>query len=92
MRYALAARILVGILCPVIGTYLVVQRMGLLGDVVAHAVMPGLVIANFFQLPLIVGAFVFDTISTCVTAWLRSQTKVKVDTAVAIIAVATSSF
>ena len=84
MRYALAAGILVGILCPVIGAYLVVQRMGLLGDVVAHAVMPGLVIANFFQLPLIVGAFVFGMISTFVTAWLRSQTKVKVDTAMAI--------
>ncbi len=84
MQYALAASVLVGTLCPVIGTYLVVQRMGLLGDVVAHAVLPGLAIANFLQLPLIVGAFVFGMISTFVTAWLRSQTKVKVDTAMAI--------
>jgi len=84
MRYALTASILVGILCPVIGTYLVVQRLGLLGDVVAHAVLPGLAIANFFQFPLIIGAFVFGMISTFVTAWLRSQTKVKVDTAMAI--------
>ena len=52
MRYALTARILVGMLCPVSGTYLVVQRLGRLGDVVAHAVLPGLAIANFFQFPL----------------------------------------
>jgi manganese/iron transport system permease protein len=84
MRYALLASVLVGLLCPIIGTYLVIQRMGLLGDVVAHAVIPGLAIAHFFQLPLILGAFVFGMGSTFATAWLRSQTKVKVDTAMAI--------
>ncbi|MGD1942088.1 MAG: metal ABC transporter permease [Leptolyngbyaceae cyanobacterium] len=84
MRYALTASILVGMPCPVIGTYLVVQRLGRLGDVVAHAVLSGLAITNLFQFPLIIGVFVFGMISTFVTAWLRSPTKVKVDTAMAI--------
>jgi len=85
MRYALVAAVLVGVLCPVMGAYLVVQRIGLLGDVVAHAVLPGLAIAHFLQLPLMVGAFVFGMLSTFITTWIRSQTKVKVDTAMAII-------
>nr|WP_309224642.1 metal ABC transporter permease [Halomicronema sp. CCY15110] len=51
---------------------------------VAHAVLPGLAITNFFPFPLIIGAFVFGMVSTSGTAWLRSQTKVKVDTAMAI--------
>jgi manganese/iron transport system permease protein len=84
MRYALAAGVLVGILCPVVGAYLVVQRMGLLGDVVAHAVLPGLAIAHFFQLPLTVGAFIFGMASTFATSWIRTQSKLKVDTAMAI--------
>ena len=44
MRQALMAGVLMGILCPIVGTYLLVQRMALLGDVVAHAVLPGLAI------------------------------------------------
>ncbi len=84
MRQALMAGVLIGILCPIVGTYLIVQRMALLGDVVAHAVLPGLAIANFFNLPLLTGAFLFGMFSTFVTTWIRSQSKVKVDTAMAI--------
>ena len=57
MRQALMAGVLIGILCPIVGTYLIVQRMAMLGDVVAHAVLPGLAIANFLNFPLLTGAF-----------------------------------
>ena len=46
MRQALMAGVLMGILCPIVGTYLLVQRMAILGDVVAHAVLPGLAICR----------------------------------------------
>ncbi|PSN15007.1 hypothetical protein C7271_21245 [filamentous cyanobacterium CCP5] len=84
MRLALVGGVLVGILCPVVGSYLIVQRMALLGDVVAHAVLPGLAIANFLRLPLLAGAFVFGLLSSFVTDWIQSQSRVKVDTAMAI--------
>lgn len=84
MQQALTAGVLMGILCPIVGTYLIVQRMALLGDVVAHAVLPGLAIANFLNIPLITGAFVFGMFATFVTGWIRSQSKVKVDAAMAI--------
>ncbi|MEM9768461.1 MAG: metal ABC transporter permease [Cyanobacteria bacterium P01_D01_bin.71] len=77
MRQALMAGVLMGILCPIVGTYLLVQRMALLGDVVAHAVLPGLAIANFLNIPLIIGTFVFSLFGTFVTGWIRSQSKVK---------------
>jgi len=84
MRQALMAGVLIGILCPIVGTYLIVQRMAMLGDVVAHAVLPGLAIANFLNFPLLTGAFIFGMFSTFVTSWIRAQSKVKVDTAMAI--------
>ncbi|EKU98842.1 ABC-type Mn2+/Zn2+ transport system, permease component [Leptolyngbya sp. PCC 7375] len=84
MRQALLAGVLIGIFCPVVGTYLIVQRMALLGDVVAHAVLPGLAIANFLTIPLLLGAFISGIISTFVTTWIQAQSKVKVDTAMAI--------
>ncbi|MEM9003957.1 MAG: metal ABC transporter permease [Cyanobacteria bacterium P01_F01_bin.86] len=84
MRQALMAGVLMGILCPIVGTYLIVQRMALLGDVVAHAVLPGLAITNFLNIPLLVGAFISGMFGTFVTGWIRAQSKVKVDAAMAI--------
>lgn len=84
MRNALAAGLLVGVLCPVVGAYLVVQRMALLGDVIAHAVLPGLAIANFLGIEMLLGAFVFGMLSTFVISWIRAQSRVKIDAAMAV--------
>lgn len=84
MRNALAAGSLVGILCPVVGIYLIVQRMALLGDVIAHAVLPGLAIAFFLKINILIGAFISGSFSTFVIAWIRSQSRVKADAAMAV--------
>lgn len=85
MRNALITGILVGILCPVVGTYLIVQRMALLGDVMAHSVLPGLAIAFFLRVNILFGAFVSGLLSAFLIAWLRSQTRIKVDAVMALI-------
>jgi len=84
IRNAIAVGILTGILCPVVGTYLIVQRMALLGDVIAHAVLPGLAIAFFWGVNILLGAFISGVLSTFVIAWIRSQSRVKVDAAMAL--------
>ncbi len=84
MRNAIAVGILTGILCPVVGTYLIVQRMALLGDVIAHAVLPGLAIAFFLGVDILIGAFISGLLSTFVIAWIRTQSRVKVDAAMAL--------
>lgn len=84
MRNAIAVGATVGILCPVIGSYLIVQRMALLGDVIAHAVLPGLAIANFLGIDILIGAFISGVLSTFLIAGIRTQTRVKVDAAMAL--------
>jgi manganese/iron transport system permease protein len=84
MRNALSAGVLSAILCPVVGSYLIVQRMALLGDVIAHAVLPGLAIAAFLKIDLLIGAMTSGILSAVVIAAIRSQTKVKVDSAMAL--------
>ncbi|MBD2318360.1 metal ABC transporter permease [Phormidium tenue] len=85
MRNAIAIGILIGILSAVIGSYLIVQHMGLLGDVVAHAVLPGLAIAFYIGMDIFLGAFIAGTISTFVVAWIQTHSKIKVDTAMALV-------
>ncbi|HEY9689745.1 MAG TPA: metal ABC transporter permease [Coleofasciculaceae cyanobacterium] len=81
VRYAIAIGAIVGIICPVVGSYLIVLRMSLLGDVIAHAVMPGLAIANALRIDLSIGAFISGMCSTFVIAWIRQQSRVRVDAA-----------
>ena len=85
MRNALAAGVLIGILCPIVGSYLVVQRMALLGDVIAHAILPGLAIANFLGIDILIGAFVSGMFSSFMINWIRSQSRVKTDSVMALI-------
>ena len=85
MRNAIAIGVLIGILSAVIGSYLIVQHMGLLGDVVAHAVLPGLAIAFYIGIDIFLGAFIAGTISTSVVVWIQTHSKIKVDTAMALV-------
>lgn len=84
MRNAIAIGVLVGILCPVVGSYLIVQRMALLGDVIAHAVLPGLSISFFFGIDILIGAFGSGILGALLIAWIRSQTRIKADAAMAL--------
>lgn len=85
MRHAVLVAVLMGILCPVVGSYLIVQRMGLLGDVIAHAVLPGLAIAFYLGINIFLGAFISGTLSTLIIAWIQSQSRVKIDAAMALV-------
>ena len=38
------ASVIVGILCAVMGTYVVLRGMAFLGDALAHAILPGIAI------------------------------------------------
>lgn len=84
MQNALIIGILVGLLCPVIGCLLIVQRMALLGDVIAHSVLPGLSISFFLGIDFLIGAFISGILGAGLIAWIRSQSKIKADAAMAL--------
>jgi manganese/iron transport system permease protein len=84
MQHAIVTGILVGILCPVVGSYLIVQRMALFGDVVAHCVLPGLSLSFFLGIDMTIGAFISGIIGAGAISWIRSQARVKVDAAMAL--------
>jgi manganese/iron transport system permease protein len=84
MRHAIAIGILVGILCPIVGSYLIVQRMALFGDVIAHCVLPGLSLSFFLGVDIMIGAFISGILGAGAISWIRSQARVKVDAAMAL--------
>jgi manganese/iron transport system permease protein len=85
MQRSLLVAVLVGILCAVVGSYLMVQRLALLGDAISHSVLPGLAIAFWLGANIFVGAFIAGVISTLLIALIRARSPIKEDTAMGIV-------
>ncbi len=81
MRHALAAGVLVGILCGMVGTLVVVNRLLFLSGSIAHASYGGIGIALFSGFPPLVGAGAFALLSSFVMGTLslkRERTEVAI--------------
>ena len=58
MQHAFAAIILVGLICGVTGTFVTLRGLAFMGDALAHAIFPGVVIAFILGGNFLVGALV----------------------------------
>ncbi|AFZ13144.1 ABC-type transporter, integral membrane subunit [Crinalium epipsammum PCC 9333] len=85
MQRSLIIAILVGLLCAVVGSYLMVQRLALLGDAISHSVLPGLAVAFILGFNIFVGAFIAGVLSTMAIAWIRTRSPIKEDAAMGIV-------
>ncbi|MFQ4135833.1 metal ABC transporter permease [Nodosilinea sp. PGN35] len=85
MQRSLAVAIMVGIICSVVGSYLMVQRLALLGDAISHSVLPGLAIAFLLGVNIFIGAFVAGVISTVIIGWIPTRSPIKEDAAMGIV-------
>lgn len=85
MQRSLIIAILVGLICAVVGSYLMVQRLALLGDAISHSVLPGLAVAFMVGANIFIGAFIAGVISTMAIAWIRARSPIKEDAAMGIV-------
>jgi len=84
MRNALAAGILTSIICGVIGTLIVVNRLVFLSGGIAHSAYGGIGLAFFFGWPYMVGAIGFSLFSAMVMAAVSYKAKHRADTVIGV--------
>lgn len=82
---ALAACVLSGIACGVIGTYVVCRRMVFLAGGITHASFGGLGMAFYFGANPIAGALLFAVASALGIEWAGSRGRIREDSAIGII-------
>lgn len=85
MQRSLLVAIVVGVLCSVVGSYLLVRRMALLGDAISHSLLPGLAIAFILGINIYLGAFVAGVISAVLIGWIHTRSPIKEDAAMGIV-------
>lgn len=85
MQTAFLVAVLISIPMALLSCYVVLKGWSLMGDAIAHAVFPGVVLAYILNLPFLIGAFVAGMFCAISTGWLKENSRVKEDTILGIV-------
>jgi len=85
MLRGLWASLIVGVVCPILGAYVVLRGMAFFGDALAHIILPGVVIAFLLGLPYAVGALIFGVLAALLIGFISRRTDIKNDTAIGVV-------
>lgn len=75
----------IGVLCGLVGCFVVLRGLAFIGDALAHAVFPGVVISYLLGQSILVGAFVFGGITALGVGVLTRSRRVSEDSAIGVI-------
>ncbi len=81
---------MVGVMCGVLGTFLVLKNMSLIGDALSHAILPGvfvafIVIGGISTAGFFIGCTIAGLIAALSIAWIQQNIPTKSDAAIGII-------
>jgi manganese/iron transport system permease protein len=85
MQRALLAGALVAAQCALVGVWIVLRRLGFLGDALAHGVVPGIAIALLIGLDATVGAAIAAVVVVAGVSFVRSRTGLSEDTSIGLL-------
>lgn len=85
LQTALITSILVGIMSGVIGSFIILRGLSLMGDAISHAVLPGVAVAYMLGINLLFGASIFGILAAMLIGYVASHSKLKNDTAIGIV-------
>ena len=80
---------LVAIPCGLLGCYLILRKMAMVGDAISHAVLPGIVIAFFVSgsrepISMLLGAGILGILTTFLIEFFHSKARLQTDAAIGV--------
>lgn len=85
MQHAFIAIILVGIIAGAIGVFVILRGLAFLGDALAHAIFPGVVIAFMLGGSYLIGALIAAIVVSLGIGGISQSGRIKNDTAVGVL-------
>ena len=82
---ALLAAVVVGTVCAVVGTFVVLRGIAFIGDAVAHASFPGVVAAYLLAIPFYLGAAVAAVATALAIGYVTRRARIRADTAIGVL-------
>lgn len=80
---------LIAVSCGLLGAFLVLRKMAMVGDAISHAVLPGIVLAYLFSssretIPMLIGAAVLGVLTTIIIELFYKQARLQIDASIGI--------
>lgn len=91
MQRGMLASVMVGVLCAVVGCYVVLRGMAYLGDAMSHAILPGIAVAYLLKGDILLGALGAAILVALGIGLLTRRGTIREDTAIGILFAATLS-
>ena len=89
---ALMASVMVGVVCAVVGTYVVLRGVAFIGDAIAHAAFPGVVAAFMLSIPFYLGAAIAAVGTALAIGFVTKRAGIRQDTAIGVLFAGTFAF
>lgn len=85
LQRALITSIVIGMICGVIGCFIVLRSLALMGDAISHAVLPGVAISYMIGINFFYGAVVFGVLAALGIGFVNQNSKIKSDSSIGIV-------
>ena len=85
LQNALITSVMVGIFAGIIGSFIILRGMSLMGDAISHAVLPGVALSYMLGSSYIIGATIFGMASAALIGFVTKHSRLKNDTAIGIV-------
>ena len=84
VQNALISSVLIGAVAGMIGCFIILRGMSLMGDAISHAVLPGVALSYIIGVNFFFGALAFGLLASFIIAFINRNSVVKSDTAIGI--------
>lgn len=84
LQKALLTSVMVGIVCGVIGCFIILRGMALMGDAISHAVLPGVAISYALGINFFFGAVFTGVLTAIGIGFVSQHSRIKQDTSIGI--------
>ena len=82
---ALAASTVVGLVCAVVGSYMVLRGLAFMGDALSHSAFPGVVAAYLLKGPFYLGAAIAAVGTALAIGWVTQRGRLRSDTTIGVL-------
>lgn len=85
LQDALWVSITIGIGCGIVGCFIILRGLALMGDAISHAVIPGVAVSYMLGINFFYGAIFFGILSALGMGYIKQNSKIKSDASIGIV-------
>ncbi|WP_137788863.1 metal ABC transporter permease [Bacillus sp. E(2018)] len=84
LQKALFTSVIVGVICGIVGCFIILRGMALMGDAISHAVLPGVAISYMLGINFFFGAVITGVLTAIGIGYVSQNSRIKHDMAIGI--------